>query len=681
MVTTIPVEENSFIGRAEELARVAAALTEARLVTLTGVGGVGKTRLAQHAVTHGQAAVGEDAAWADLSPLRNADLLAATVADALDLSDHTPRMPVDAICAWIADRPALLVLDSCEHLLSACRDLVGELLKGCPRLRILATSRQPLGVEGETVVEIDRMASLDEAVALFTNRAAMAGSPVKDDAGGRLAATLCERLERLPLALELAAAQLRTMPLAELCVAPHAVVDLPVSPQKRVPGRHQALRTTIGWSHELCTPSERLLWARLSLLPGPFDEATACHVAGTAPLPPHEAVQALAALCDKSVVARRGETYRMLDAVREYGRMWLAEIGDEQATADRHAQYVLNQARRAHQEWFGPAQARWYRRIGFLHADIRLAADHLLESDPAAVLELIGHVTFFWVCSGYLYEARQYLERVMRRLPVEGQGRGRVQGLWSLGVALTLQGEHDAARRIADACRGAAQAAQDAEGNARAAYLSGLLHLLEGRPLTAAALLEPSGPVPGVPHREPLTAGGALCRLVHVFALTGSGRLEQARQEALRLRDRCEALGEYWTRSYLDHQLALIAVMEGRAEDAVRHARAALGAKRHIGDAFGIAMVMDVLAIALTDAGRAPSAAYAFGASRRFWETVGHPQRGTPEMTPLRDQCEERLVHLLGGDDYQRVLDRAAASDKRTLLSWGADGGDPPPGN
>ncbi|MET8979980.1 regulator [Streptomyces sp. NPDC004539] len=679
MATTVPQEENSFIGRSQELGLIAAAVTGSRLVTLTGVGGVGKTRLAQRAVTHGHVTVEEGVAWADLSPLRNGELLAATVADALDLSDHTPRTPVDAICAWTGDRETLLVLDSCEHLLGECRDLVGDLLTACPRLRIVATSRQPLGVRGEAVVEIEPPASLDDALALFADRATAADSPLKDDSDSRLAADLCERLERLPLALELAAAQLRIMPLEELCVSAPSAVDLPLSPQRRAPARHSTLRTTIGWSHELCTPTERLLWARLSVLPGPFDETTAWQIAGTAPLTPRRVGRVLTALCDKSVVVRRDGVYRMLDAVREYGRMWLAELGEEETTADRHAEHVLSQTRQAHHEWFGPAQADWYRRVDFLHADIRLAADRFLVSDPAAALEMIGYVTFFWVCSGYLYEARQYLERAMPLLPDDGRDDGaRVQGLWSLGIALTLQGEHDAARRSAAACRGAAADSEDTEGGARAAYLEGLLHLLGGRPLAAASVVERFEPAAGPRHPEDLTAASALCRLVRVFALTGSGRLEEARREALALRDVCTALDEYWTRSYLDHQLALIAVMERRERDAVRHARAALAAKRHIGDAFGIAMVMDVLAISLTDAGEAHSAAYAFGAARRFWDTVGHPQRGTPEMTPLRDQCEERLVRLLGRKEYVRVLDRAAVGERRTLLSWGADGGGPP---
>ncbi|MFF4309465.1 hypothetical protein [Streptomyces sp. NPDC001507] len=146
-----------------------------RLVTLSGAGGAGKTRLAQRAVALGRAAgTGTDVAWADLSPLRNAHLLAATVADALGLSDHTPRLPADAGCAWIGDRSTLLVLDSCEHLPAECRDLAGDLLTACPNLRILATSREPLRVRGEAVVEIEPFASAAEAVALI---AFLAGRP------------------------------------------------------------------------------------------------------------------------------------------------------------------------------------------------------------------------------------------------------------------------------------------------------------------------------------------------------------------------------------------------------------------------------------------------------------------------------------------------------------------------
>ncbi|MER6080406.1 NB-ARC domain-containing protein [Streptomyces sp. NPDC001833] len=670
--------ETSFVGRAAELDRIASVMGGSRLVTLSGAGGVGKTRLAQRVVSLGAAAgEGTEVAWADLSPLRNGHLLAATVADALGLSDHTPRLPADAICAWIGDRRTLLVLDSCEHLPAECRDLAGDLLTACPNLRILTTSREPLRVRGEAVVGIEPFASAEEAVALFADRAAAAGSPLVDDTDRQLAASLCEQLERLPLALELAAGQLRSMSLPDLCAGPYRAVDLPAAPTRSRPPRHAALRTTIGWSHELCTPQERLLWARLSYLPASFDDELAGQLAGGGPLSPGSAGWTLVSLCDKSVVVRKDGAYRMLDAVREYGRMWLSELGGEEELAHRHAQYVLAQTRRAHREWFGPAQRSWYRRIGFLHSDIRLAADHLLATDPAAALELIGNVTFFWVCSGYLYEARRYLETATVPAARDQDGTW-VQGLWSLGLTLTLQGEQAAAHETAAACRRAAEASLDAEGLGRAAYLDGLLHLLEGRPLAAVNGVETTEPGTTVTRPGQLTAPTVLCRLVHVFGLTGSGRLDQARHEALELRDLCAALDEHWTRSYAEHQLALIAFLTGRPHDSVGHARAALDAKQHIGDAFGIAMVMDLLAIALADAGEDTAAAYAFGAATRFWETVGHPQRGTPEMAALRSECEDRLVQGMGLKRYGQTFRRAVAADARSLVSWGAYGGPVP---
>ncbi|MFF4910057.1 ATP-binding protein [Streptomyces sp. NPDC001260] len=676
MVWMLWDDETSFIGRSEELDLIGRTMSRSRLVTLTGTGGVGKTRLAARVTTRQQPHTEREVAWADLSPLLNPQLLAATVADALGLSDHTPRLPTEAICAWVGDHRILLVLDSCEHLLAECRDLTGDLLTACPNLRILATSREPLRVQGETVVEIEPLSSAQDAVALFADRAAAAGSPLKDESDHQMAASLCDHLERLPLALELAAAQLRGMSLSELCAGPLAAVDLPpVAAHTPRPTRHAALRTTIGWSHELCTPLERLLWARLSFLPGSFDATTAWQVASGGPLSPSRVAHTLTSLCDKSVVVQRGGTYRMLDSVRQYGRMWLHELDGEQDLARRHAEHVLAQTRQAHLEWFGPAQRGWYQRLEFLHADIRLAADHFLATDPAAALELIGNVTLFWVCSGYLYEARRYLELATATAAEEGHDDIWVQGLWSLGLTLTLQGEHEAAQLVAADCRTAAAAARDSEGLARAAYVDGLLRLLQGRPLAAAQVVEP---VTADSRPDRLTGATAMCRLVHVFALTGSGHLADARQEAVELRDICRASDEYWTRSYAEHQLALISFLEGRTQDAVDHARAALDAKRHIGDAFGIAMIMDLLAISLTDTGDHHAAAYAFGAAAHLWETVGHPQRGTPELASLRDACEGTLMDAMGERAYDHICRQAATCDRQTLVSWAARGGHPP---
>lgn len=678
MVWMLWDEETSFIGRSEELGLIRAAMSRSRLVTLTGTGGVGKSRLAGRVASLAGPQAEGDVAWADLSPLLNPTLLAATVADALGLSDHTPRLPTEAVCAWIGDHPVLLVLDSCEHLLAECRTLAGDLLTACPNVTILATSREPLRVHGETVVEIEPFASAQDAVALFADRAAAAGSPLKSESDHHLAASLCEHLDRLPLALELAAAQLRGMSLPELCAGPLSAIDLPPAAAHTHPPRHAALRTTIGWSHELCTPLERLLWARLSFLPGSFDGTTAWQVASGGPLSPSRVAHTLASLCAKSVVVQRTGTYRMLDSVRQYGRMWLHELGGEQELARRHAEHVLAQTRQAHLEWFGPAQRGWYQRIEFLHADIRLAADHFLATDPAAALELIGNVTLFWVCSGYLYEARRYLELATEAVE-EGQDDVWVQGLWSLGLTLTLQGEHRAAQLVAADCRDAAAAVFDRDGMARAAYLSGLLHLLQGRPLAAAQVVESMTSGTDLSRSGQPSGPTAMCRLVHVFALTGSGRLPQARHEALELRAVCRASDEYWTLSYAEHQLALISFLEGRTQDAVGHARAALAAKRHIGDAFGIAMIMDLLAISLTDTGDHHAAAYAFGAAAHLWETVGHPQRGTPELASLRDDCEGRLVDAMGERNYDAICRQAAACDRQTLVSWAAGEG-PLPG-
>ncbi|OEV10457.1 hypothetical protein AN220_31175, partial [Streptomyces nanshensis] len=231
----IPEETTSFVGRAAELARLAEALREQRLVTLVGGAGVGKSRLALHAL--GTAPPGAGSIyWADLWPLRSDELLAATVADALGLSDHTPRMPLDALCGWVADRAVLLVLDSCEHLVPSCRHLVGELLTACPHLTVLTTSREPLGAIREAVLPVPPLAPGTEAVALFRQRAEAVGRPLREVSEQRLAAGLCARLDGVPLALELAAAQLRHHTLAETSDRIRSGLDLLDDPGRSGPG-------------------------------------------------------------------------------------------------------------------------------------------------------------------------------------------------------------------------------------------------------------------------------------------------------------------------------------------------------------------------------------------------------------------------------------------------------------
>ncbi|MEV7269320.1 ATP-binding protein [Streptomyces bacillaris] len=733
----LPDETSSFVGRRAELARLDTALTTRRMTTLIGPGGVGKTRLAVRAARAAADRYPDGAWWADLSPLYDDALLLPTVSDAVGLADHTLRMPVEALCEWLSDKRLLLVLDSAEHLRGPCSHLLAELITTSPGLTVLVTSRQPLDTRGEHVVRIQPLPvdGAPDALRLFEDRLRAADPHADLEAPGdrAAAADICRRLEGIPLAIELAAAGIGRHTVAQLATRIGTRFDAPVDAEDLTasrldlladdslwPRRHRTLRTTIGWSHELCTPLERLLWARLTVLRTDFDEATAREVCTGGPLTPDAVDRALQGLVAQSVVQWDGTRYRMLDTLREYGRMWLTELGEERAAADRHARSFLGLARRAHDGWTGPDQISWYHRISDTHLDLCAALDHLLAHDVTAAQEMAGLVGFFWACCGHLSEARGYAQRALGAGPVEGAHLTRLQ--WVLGVAALLQGDFATAEKYGALCTATALYDRDDDGMLGATYLSGLTQLMTGEPAAALEaaervlrMTEPgraegepgssgegvsgepgasgdsggsrpyggSGEAgepelsggPGVPGAsgEPGVPGESAhrlrCRLITVFALTALGRLTESLPAATALRRSCERGGEYWTRSYADYQLALIALLQGRPEDSAAHARDMLAGKHRLRDSFGIALGLDILAAAIAAQGAGAQAARVYGTGHAYWRMVGHPQRGTPELGAVRENCELQARAAVGDEAYQLAFERGQADNAEVGLA------------
>ncbi|WP_460037966.1 ATP-binding protein [Streptomyces cavourensis] len=700
----LPDETSNFVGRRAELARLDTALATRRMTTLIGPGGVGKTRLAVRAARAAADRYPDGAWWADLSPLYDDALLLPTVSDAVGLADHTLRMPVEALCEWLSDKRLLLVLDSAEHLRGPCSHLLAELITTSPGLTVLVTSRQPLATRGEHVVRIQPLPvdGAPDALRLFEDRLRAADPHADLEAPGdrAAAADICRRLEGIPLAIELAAAGIGRHTVAQLATRIGTRFDAPVDAEDLTasrldlladdslwPRRHRTLRTTIGWSHELCTPLERLLWARLTVLRTDFDEASAREVCTGGPLTPDAVDRALQGLVAQSVVQWDGTRYRMLDTLREYGRMWLTELGEERAAADRHARSFLGLARRAHDGWTGPDQISWYHRISDTHLDLCAALDHLLAHDVTAAQEMAGRVGFFWACCGHLSEARGYAQRALEAGPVEGTHRTRLQ--WVLGVAALLQGDFATAEKYGALCTATALYDRDDDGMLGATYLSGLTQLMTGEP---AAALEAAERVlrmtePGRAEGEPGSSGEGVsgasgepggsgesahrlrCRLITVFALTALGRLTESLPAATALRRSCERGGEYWTRSYADYQLALIALLQGRPEDSAAHARDMLAGKHRLRDSFGIALGLDILAAAIAAQGAGARAARVYGTGHAYWRMVGHPQRGTPELGAVRENCELQARAAVGDEAYQRAFERGQADNAEVGLA------------
>ncbi|MFC8824323.1 ATP-binding protein [Streptomyces sp. NPDC057137] len=667
----LPDETTSFVGRTSELAEVERALQTHRLTTLTGPGGVGKSRLALRAAGRAVERYPDGVWWVDLSPLADDRLLLITVSDAVGLADHTLRMPVEALSEWLADKRLLLVLDCCERLVNACARLTGELLTGAPGLTVLATSRQPLGTPAEERVEVAPLPldGDDEkglALALFRDRAATAAPGVSLDEPAVAAAAdeICRRLEGIPLALELACARLGENSVQEIAERLTSRLDV-LTDQTAWPRRHRALRTAIGWSHELCAPLERLLWARLSVFSGDIEEADARAVCAGGPLDPDDVTRALTGLADRSVLRRDGTRYRMLDTLREYGALWLAELGEERVLADRHATHFSALVREAHAGWLGRDQIAWYGRIADSHSDLCDALDHFLATDPAAAQEMAGRVGFFWTCCGHLHEARIYLERTLTAHHAPGPDRTRT--MWALGLTVMLQGDHEAAHRFGERCSMAAWQDKDPESMLSAAYLLGLTSLMMGRAQAGHTVSDRAlSAVGGDGFSYP---SQLRCRLVRVFALTGLGRLEEAGREAAALREECAERGECWTRSYADYQLSLVHLLSGHAHAAEIHARSMLAGKHQLRDSFGIALGLDLLAAAVAAQGDGERAAHVYGTGQAYWRMVGHPQRGTPELAAVRAECERSARESVGDPAYETAFGRGLAEDRANGLA------------
>ncbi|MDP8938376.1 MAG: tetratricopeptide repeat protein, partial [Actinomycetota bacterium] len=448
----LPTPLTPLVGRDGDLARVKKLLSSSRLVTLTGTGGVGKSRLAVQAAADVAGDLDDGAALVELAPLADAGLLAQHLLTALGLHEDAGRSPDDTVVAYLRHRQVLLVLDNCEHLVSACAAVVESLLRSCPRLSVLTTSREPLGVPGETAWRVPSLSPVD-AVRLFADRARSAGGEfVLTAANEATVAHLCQRLDGIPLALELAAARVGMLSVQEIAERLDDRFRLLSGGARTAAPRQQTLRATVDWTYDALSTAERALFNRLAVFASAFTLDAADHVGGGGAV-----LEVLSGLVNKSLVLaeadRAGRTrYRLLETMRHYARERLAESGDALAARAAHLRWATAMAQEAEPGLEGPEQRVWLDLLETEHDDLRAALTWATSgTDADAALRLAAALGRFWEVRGHLSEGRAWLESALAVAVTPGRsGALQAKVLNWMGIVAQRQGDYPAALEAYD---------------------------------------------------------------------------------------------------------------------------------------------------------------------------------------------------------------------------------------
>jgi non-specific serine/threonine protein kinase len=700
----LPPELTSFVGRRDTTALVKRLLSTSRLVTLTGAGGAGKTRLALHVAREVRRAFPDGAWLVELAALREPALLYDTMAAAFGLRNLSTQPSTEVLEEHLRDKRLLLVLDNCEHLLDDCAHMVTRALRAAPDVQVLATSREPLRAAGEQVWTVGPLTfpvvtnganpalmggaagRQSEALALFEQRAAavVPGFTVSRDNETTLA-RLCQRLDGLPLAIELAAARMRILSVEQLLDRLTNSYDLLTVGDRTALPRHQTLQAAVGWSFDLCSELERVIWARLSVFAGSFDLDAAEYVcAGGDRLAGGDDVFAgLAGLVDKSVLAREDHghapRYRMLETIRQYGRERLAESGEDCAVRARHRDYYLSLAENADADWFGPHQADWSSRILREQANIRSALDYCLtvEGDAPVGMRLAAALWFFWILSGHARDGRYWLERA---LAADARpSRERAKALWVAGSLAVWQGDLALARARLDQCISLAQEIGDESALTSARQV-----------LCNAELWDDQWEA--VKHQEEVVRyrqqGGAEINAVAVFSsidLAFSelliGRIDQALAFCEESQAVCAQHGERWCLSWVLWALAIIHWVRGDARQAAADLRESLRIRQEINDLHGMLFCVEALAWVSDAAGEAKYAACLLGASQALWKSFGRYLSGFQPYLDWHDRCVRQARRTLGDKSFDAECRRGGqfSLDEAVSCALGTTSSPTPP--
>jgi predicted ATPase/DNA-binding NarL/FixJ family response regulator len=693
----LPVELTSFVGRRRELGEVKRLLAHARLVTLTGVGGTGKTRLALRAAAEVRRAFPDGVWFVDLTQLPDPGPLAREVEDSgalaclvmstLGLHDGGGVPTLRRLTDHLADRQALLVLDNCEHLLPACSVLVETLLRACSALRIVTTGRESLAVAGEVLFAVPslpaprpggrrNLAGVDryEAVALFATRAQAVEPSFDLTADNRAAvAEICHRLEGLPLAIELAAARIRVLAPEQLLNRLADRFTLLGPGSRGGPARQRTLRACVDWSFDLCSRPERMLWARLSVFVGGFELDAVEGICADEALPAEDLLDLVAGLVDKSVIARDDEghneqaRYRMLETVRDFGQEQLVQAGEREALRRRHRHWHQQLVTQAATEWISERQAYWMARLIREHPNLRAVVEYCLAEPGQAEAVLYIAVNLpglYWWSTGLFGEGRRWLDLALAQATAPTALRARA--LLLNGLMAITQNQAEVGLRLLDEGEILARELDATVEIARAAFMRGQFWLFRGD-LPAAikafestrdilSILPQQGSVPSLELRL-----GQLNALGVAAAMAGDhDRADACFQELLPI---TEALGEHRYRSNALSGYAMSTWRRGRMKETVTLLESSLRLKQSPGstDRYGTARSLEVMAWAVADQRQYRRAATLLGAAETLWTEIGASVSTFGYLIGQHEACERQTRAGLGDPAFTDAFTQGQA--------------------
>lgn len=683
----LPVDVTSFVGRRREITLTKRLLGESRLVTLTGPGGIGKSRLALR-VAGSMRRVFRDKVWqVELGELEDPSLIPATVIDALDIGDTSTDDELDDLVEHLRNRELLLILDNCEHLVQECAMLAETLIRSCPGVRILATSRQSLGVAGESTLAVPplQMPDLDDlpvaealeqyaSVRLFIDRARAVlpeFEPGADEAG--VIMRLCHRLDGNPLAIELAVVRLRSLSLHQLEQRLSERYELLTQGRRGAPARQQTLRALIDWSYDLCTEPERRAWAHLSVFSGDFDlEAAEYVIDGRTGSP---AVASLVhALVDKSVLLSDVDStdgrYRLPHALREYGLEKLSNAGDRDAAEVRHRDWYAGVAERFAAEWIGPDQVAWIERLRRDQTNIRAALQAAVAGSravlrPSTALRMATRMSRYWGIRGLSAEARHWLDRALSA--ESAPTRDRAAALRASAWFALLQGDIIGATPLLDEAESLTDQHGDPVEQAYLTHTRGMASLFQGQlgkaetaMTTALSTFQAHGATDGWLSAQ--------------FGLGVARGLGGDHSGGLSLLEDCldvaRGAGDVFWRSYALWAIAYVEVAHDSTDRADSATKEALRLQRRMDNRLATAFSLDTLAWVAQRQGRDRRSATLFGAAFSVWETIRSSPTFYATFGTEHRKHEEQARTSLGEEAFAESFDQGYDWPVGTALDY-----------